>query len=198
MKLFLSTRNYYKAMGIRPSDRSHSLNWRSGFILLLVFGFFISVAGPLSYKSISIIEYTYIFYDTATVFACWINGLIGALKATSIFIFIENTEKVIEKCELRNLNANKIEPIVTSVFFHPPGARDANSKAAYAKLNEKIEFTSKLIHLLFTRIAVTIVQLPVLIITLFNYYINDLKEDSYLLAFPMMLFRMFFIRLLYF
>lgn len=81
-------------------------------------------------------------------------------------------------------------------IFPPPGARDANSKAAYVKLNEKTEFTSKLIHFLFTRIAVAVIQLPVLIITLINYYINDLKEESYLLAFPIMLFRMIFVRVL--
>ena len=64
-------------------------------------------------------------------------------------------------------------------------AQDETSKAIFVQLNEKIEFVSKSIHLVFTRLAIISVQLPAVAITLINYYVNDLNKESYIMCFPM-------------
>ena len=104
MKFFGNVKIYFENIGIYPSDLRHSnqngsFNLRNGFILLHMTGFFMSVTCPLFFESDSIIEYAYIFYSSATVAACMVNALVNVLRMASIYMFIENVEKCIEKGE---------------------------------------------------------------------------------------------------
>lgn len=57
------------------------------------------------------------------------------------------------------------------------------SHAAYVKLNAKIEFLSEIMYLLTVRLSMPGTSLPALLITLVNYFINDLGEESFYLPF---------------
>lgn len=61
---------------------------------------------------------------------------------------------------------------------------DSALKVRRNGLNEKIERISKLIYFLVVKLTTLGVLLPALFITLINYFIYDLKDDSYYLSFP--------------
>lgn len=63
---------------------------------------------------------------------------------------------------------------------------DPGSVIQYNELNEKIERISQLIYTLFVKITPAGIVLPGLFITLTNYFVYDLKEDSYYFTFPIM------------
>lgn len=54
------------------------------------------------------------------------------------------------------------------------------------KMAEKIEFISKMVHFGLTRVSFCGVTLPAIAVTATNYFVYDLKEDSYFLSVPMM------------
>ena len=66
------------------------------------------------------------------------------------------------------------------------GASDTALKIKFSELNEKIERISKLIHFILVKLTLAGVELPAFFITLINYFIYDLKDDSYYFSFPIM------------
>ena len=60
---------------------------------------------------------------------------------------------------------------------------NAISKTMYKELSEKIEWSSKILHLL-TKITYVGTNIPASLITIFSYFVLDLKEDSYFLPYP--------------
>lgn len=55
----------------------------------------------------------------------------------------------------------------------------------YRELSEKIERTSNLLHLL-TEITFVGTNIPASLITVFSYFVLDLKEESFFLPYPTM------------
>lgn len=55
----------------------------------------------------------------------------------------------------------------------------------YKELSEKIERTSEILHLL-TEITYVGTNIPASLITIFSYFVLDLKEESYFLPYPTM------------
>lgn len=53
----------------------------------------------------------------------------------------------------------------------------------YKELSEKIEKTSTILHLL-TKITFVGTNIPASLITIFSYFILDLKKDSFFLPYP--------------
>lgn len=60
------------------------------------------------------------------------------------------------------------------------------SQAMYIELNKQIEQMSRLFHFIAMKISVPSTTIPALLLTLFNYFILDLGNESYYLASPMM------------
>lgn len=56
----------------------------------------------------------------------------------------------------------------------------------YAKLSNKIERMSKIIYFIKIKIALPLNTLPSLLITIFNYYVLDMQDESFLLSFPIL------------
>lgn len=54
------------------------------------------------------------------------------------------------------------------------------------KTDEKIELISEVVQFIATKLTVAAVALPPLILTVFNYFLYDLKDESYVLPFPVM------------
>lgn len=66
------------------------------------------------------------------------------------------------------------------------GSQNANLKASYAKLSDKIEQITKLLYFVQIQISVPLNMLPPLLITLGNYYILDMQNESFVMPFPTM------------
>lgn len=64
------------------------------------------------------------------------------------------------------------------------GSKDNTiSKTMYKELSEKIERTSQILYLL-TQITYVGTNIPASLITLFSYFVLDLKEESFFLPYP--------------
>lgn len=61
-----------------------------------------------------------------------------------------------------------------------------HSRIMYNEMNEKIERISKLVYSIFVEASIAGLVVPPLLITLVNYFIYDLKEDSYFLPTPVL------------
>lgn len=59
-------------------------------------------------------------------------------------------------------------------------------KATITKVNESIEYMSKLLHFAILKVTIAGVEIPALLATIINYFVYDLEDDSYLLPFPIM------------
>lgn len=80
-----------------------------------------------------------------------------------------------------NISSNH-EFFFNSIF---KGLHKAYAKCMYTALNEKIEQSSKWFHFAI-KLTVVLVIVPNLLISYINYFVYDLKEDSFILACPMM------------
>lgn len=56
----------------------------------------------------------------------------------------------------------------------------------YAELNEKIEFMTGLMYFAVVKLTPVGVMLPALVITIFNYYVNGLGNESFFLPIMVM------------
>lgn len=74
----------------------------------------------------------------------------------------------------------------TNSFSIHLGSNDPQSQAKYHAMNKKIEKMSKLVELLLLKINIPAVMLPVAAISLINYYIYNLGEESFSLPCPLM------------
>lgn len=66
------------------------------------------------------------------------------------------------------------------------GSRNPISKSKYVNLINNIERMSKFFHFVLTKLTVASVVAPDVLITLGNYFIYDLGDESYYLSAPMM------------
>lgn len=64
------------------------------------------------------------------------------------------------------------------------GSQDENLRISYAKFSDKIERMSKLFYLVQVKIGFAVNMLPTLLISMVNYYILDMEDESFLLTFP--------------
>lgn len=64
------------------------------------------------------------------------------------------------------------------------GSFNADSFTLYRAMDEKIERTSKLIHVILTKIVAPVSLIPTFIGSMANYYIFDLDEESFVLPCP--------------
>lgn len=60
------------------------------------------------------------------------------------------------------------------------------SKAKYIELNEKIERVSKILEFLLIKLTTAGAVLPSVIITIVDYFILDLGDESFFLPYPIM------------
>lgn len=69
------------------------------------------------------------------------------------------------------------------IFVCPSGVY---SRVMYTELNEKLERMSKFVYTVFVEASLAGLIIPPLLITLVNYFIYDLSEESYFLPTPVM------------
>lgn len=70
--------------------------------------------------------------------------------------------------------------VITGLDHYP------NSTAVYIKLNGNIEWTCQLLEITIVKLTSAGVLIPPLLITAVNYFIYDLKDESYYLVCPVM------------
>lgn len=65
-------------------------------------------------------------------------------------------------------------------------ARKPTSSAIYTELNAKIELMSKWSYIILVKVCLVGIFLPLLLLTIVNYFVFQLGEESFYLPFPML------------
>lgn len=73
---------------------------------------------------------------------------------------------------------------INKTTFSTLESDDPILKTNYQKLNEIIELVSEIYYFLLLKISIPGVILPPLFVTIVNYYVYDLGNESYFLPFP--------------
>lgn len=71
-----------------------------------------------------------------------------------------------------------------SIHANPIGMQNSQSKQMYNEMSEKIEKVSEILYFVLVKMTVPGVLLPSCLITIYNYFILDLKDESFFLPFP--------------
>lgn len=187
MHLFQTVRNIYETMGIspmKPNQQHGSFNFRmlsitSSIILLPISNlvFFLCMAQ-------SRIEYVESFCLTITLPTCLINHVISFYEMANIRQLMEKLGEFIQRSKFHLFYKNKNSKLF--VWKYPcfaEGSNDFALKSQYSDLNEKIERISKMIDFVMMKLLFPAFIVPAVMITVANYFIFDLKGESYFIPF---------------
>lgn len=73
---------------------------------------------------------------------------------------------------------------ITLSIFDSVGLENAFAKLHYEKVNEKIEYQSKILYIALFQITIPGLLMPNLILSFFLYFSTDLGPNAFQLAFP--------------
>lgn len=89
--------------------------------------------------------------------------------------------------EILHIHLFRVSLWYRMMLWYFPSARNAfKHHVMYVELNEKIERMSKHVYSIFVEASLVGLVMPPLLITLVNYFIYDLSEESYFLPTPVM------------
>lgn len=205
VKLFNTQRKLYKTLGlyIHRSQLWHSTGLataKSLFFLISAVQFFITTTAFFLFEAQTINEYGMSFYISITILAVAINTTTIAWQIDQISRLMRNYEEFIDKSQFGVFLCWNIFKLLESFYinfninllfqweYFDIGSRIcASSTSIYIELNKKIELVCNVLRFMlmkFTYIFGIIV--PQILITCVNYFVYDLKEESFYLTCPMM------------
>lgn len=125
------------------------------------------------------------FYGLVTFYTYLAYIAIAVWRRPNVFTLLDEFERLTErsKCE-------KTHSVKSINYFLPSelstGSKDNTiSRKMYTELSEKIERVSKILFFL-TKISYVGTNIPASLITLFSYFVLDLKKESFFLPYPTM------------
>lgn len=183
IKLFQQLKHsYFEAMGIYlpHSTQKCSPNWRNALIAFFIAQLFVAAFVYLAYGADSTFEYGTDFYASVSESCCLSYFVIQYFQMPKITALIDSCEEFIEKSEFRSYVSLFVFFRLTKSLF----ILGIHSQIIYNEMNEKIERISKLVYTIFVEASIVGLVLPPLLITLVNYFIYDLKDESYFLPTP--------------
>lgn len=194
MQSFQLTKKYYEWVGIYPSDKSDldcnkcPLNSRNFSVLLYMIVMLVPLTGSFLFQSITILERTDTFTMLITLLACINNFSMNIWKCPKIYMYIEKIDEVIAKRKLKRIWKSKSieKQCVHTKSIFTADLSNAAHTAIFADLNEKIEKNSKILHFIFVELTTIGIEVPALLVTLNNFFILNLNDESYYLSFPVM------------
>lgn len=191
IKLFQYLQSRHQAVGIYPpgpNQHSGSFNSKNSiFIFFFAQGWIASFAFFL-FEAKSAYDYGFSFYVIITELATLAYYSITILKMPDILTLIEKYEELIEKSEWkRNIFISNVNNFNSkTIWFIPIGMHDSDLTTMYTQLNHNIERGSEIFHFICARITLACDVLPHLLLTIGNYFVYDLGDESYVLPFPLM------------
>lgn len=184
MKFLQTVRKYFQLLGIHPppDNRTSPFNSKNAFVLCtLVLGLTTaSIFGISEAKSVT--DYGLSFFSFATHLSLSIHFAAAVWRITSISKLIDDIEELIERSKFKFVNKNS-KIIFVKENVNVPGSH-ISSKLIYKNVIDKIEAISA-IYFGMMKFTVPAMMLPLITLTLVNYFIFDLKEESYILPFPL-------------
>lgn len=194
IKLFRAAQTYFDAMGlyVRPeSSVSCQFNRKNGFYISAVAGVVIPVMGFLFVKAKTSYEYSISFYILITTVCMTVHFMVYVDKLGSIPILIENYQDFIGKrkrcCSCLLGKFWHIHASWLRECFNWQGmAYNPTSAGMYTDVDAKIEWVTKWSHVILTEVGLAGALLPILLLSLVNYYVLGLEDQSFALPWPML------------
>lgn len=191
IRFFVRAQKFYQMLGICPSYRmEHKWNFNSKniFILYLCVQMFISSMASCIFEVDTLFDYCANIYVCLTELANIFSYSLQICEIVNISNFIHQIDEFIGKCKLNSnsckfslsttIPSNLISIFVIWQFQNGVKENLDTSIVPYIKLNEKIETISKWIYFAI-RIFTFIIMVPALLVTAVNYFVFDLKNDSF-------------------
>lgn len=177
-------------MGIFPersNQTRNSINPRNLFMIIPLMYYLFFGLLFLIFKAKTITEAGISFYTVTTTLGCLTYFLINMFSnMPKIRNIIGKFENFIEKRKCLGYIWSQCNEIWFNLIWNHSGVNYSGTSTDYSKLNENIEQMSKIAHLIFMQLSFIGIASSALLITGINYYINDLKEMSFYLPFPVM------------
>lgn len=194
IKFFRIIREYYQTIGLYSSE-TNSNQFLNAKVLILTCSYIPFLFGLIGFlfKAKTIGDLAFSYCGSLTIVLVIFSTMVNALKIPNIFILIDQYDEFIRKSELEyrmnHLNFISILFIDHTIFsfFSFLEILISNSDAVghkYRKLNEKIEQISELTHFGMIKLGAPLAMFPALPITVLNYFVYDLGDDSYFLPAP--------------
>lgn len=195
VKLMKSTLKYFETLGIYPlqQNKNYTFNWISVSVLSTMIAILISTGTFFLFKAETIDEYSKTFYAVVTELYFLICFIANIWKMESILQAIEKNEDFIGKSELTIV-------VIHGIIRQNQGMRavmknknclqilGSNNTILWSSFNElsgKIEWMSQRLHFFVTQLTLIGLMSPSLLITIGNYFIFDLSNESFYLSCPL-------------
>lgn len=184
MKLFQCVEQLHQALGIQPTPSSlnTSFNLKNVFALFCIVHLFATSTVFLLFEAETVANMSDSFYVSISALSCICNLLISIWRVQQIIRLIEKFEQFIEKSGYIKKQIT-LEIQFGGQIFSISESINPVSNTVYVKLNATIEFLTGILHFLVTRLSLIGICLPALLITLVNYFVSDLGEESFNLPF---------------
>lgn len=177
-------------MGIylpKTSNQRCSANTRNSFFLICYIQLFSSSLLFLLFKAESTLEFGASFYAVICQFYSVYYFLIKLWQMPRIIKLIEEFEVFMGKSKWL-MNYYWIDDIIFCYFYQflfcVKFGKGSHGKIAYYELIVKIERMCEIIHIIVAKVSTLGVIQPYVIITIVNYFIFDLKNESFHLPIP--------------
>lgn len=196
LKLFQCIQKFCKTMGFFPSQLNPRRAFRLKTLLYILppIFFFVSTLIFLLTNADSIQEYDMAVFTLTSLIASIINILVMIWNMPKILILIGKFEEIIEQSKYfvrctewvyhstgLSIHLNNKRRFDSSWIT---GMNNSIARWKYCNLINKIELLSEIYHFMVVKLTMPGVVLPAFLLTMINYFIYDLGNDSYFLPFP--------------
>lgn len=195
IELFQYVQKIYQIVGICSSSNyhgQHRVSAKATFILGCMILSFNSSFAYFLFEANSVDEYGRSFYMSFTKLEIYLYFVVNLAKVEKILNLIKKLEDFVELSKLNIIISNILEfylkkCIDASVWFvlWKIGAHNSASTTVYEEISVKIEILSKRMFCGMMSLIVFTMMLPVICLGLVNYYVLDMKDESFELPSPM-------------
>lgn len=188
LKLLRFVQKMLQDMGIYPSQSNlnwQSINWRNSSVLIALIQMLSFSLAFLIFKADNIVDAGTCFYAVSTELFCSTVLLTDLYNISKILQLIEEFEDFVEESESpkRILSLLQKIQIKEHLFL---GVKNSNTSTKYSELAGTIEKVSKWYYIAYVKCTPIGIITTTLMITLINYFIYGLGDESYFLAFPVL------------
>lgn len=190
VRLFQNLREYYQTMGIylpNSSIRRHYLNQRNSFFLTCYTQLLITSMLFLLFEAETTLEFGAALYAVLAESFCIWYFLIKMYKMPKILQLIDKFDAFMEKS--KRIQWFWVKFCDWFLFPFSPNMQillGAHGTIMYYELIEKIERLSEITYLILVKISILGIFQPYINITIVNYFMLDMKNESFYLPYPVM------------
>lgn len=185
VELFRNVLKYHRMVRIYPPNHDRPFNVKNVLSLISLTVMFISATGYFLFQASSMSEYVQCFYISISVLEMLVYFIVNFAEMQSILILIRNFETFIEKSKFI-ISFDNIKSYWNFGKFIFSGVQSWETNVDYENLLSKIEHVSKWMYILLLSSSFFANLLPTITISFINYYLYDLKDESFNLSYPMM------------